>query len=44
MNAVVPYGVAGKATTGGTERDGVATLKYGKKTIGEWIGRGMKRM
>ena len=36
--------LAGKTTTGGTDRDGLATLKYGKKAIGEWIGRGMKRM
>jgi predicted metal-dependent phosphoesterase TrpH len=36
--------LAGKATTGGTDRDMPATLHYGRKAIGEWIGRGMKRM
>ena len=34
----------GKATTEGTNRDGRATLRYGRKAIGEWVGRGMKRM
>jgi predicted metal-dependent phosphoesterase TrpH len=36
--------LAGKVTTGGTDRDVQATVRYGRKAIGEWIGRGMKRM
>ena len=36
--------LAGMSTTSGTDRNGMATLRYGKKAIGEWIGRGMKRM
>ena len=36
--------LAGKATTEGTDRTGSGTIKYGRKAIGEWIGRGMKRM
>jgi predicted metal-dependent phosphoesterase TrpH len=36
--------LSGKVTTGGTNRNGAATLRYGKKAITEWIGRGMKRM
>ena len=36
--------LAGMSTTSGTDRNGMATLRYGKKAISEWIGRGMKRM
>jgi predicted metal-dependent phosphoesterase TrpH len=36
--------LAGKATTEGTDRTGSGSLRYGKKAIGEWIVRGMKRM
>jgi predicted metal-dependent phosphoesterase TrpH len=36
--------LSGRATTEGTDRDVPATLRYGKKAITEWIGRGMKRM
>jgi hypothetical protein len=36
--------LSGKTTTGGTDRNAPGTLRYGKKAIGEWIGRGMKRM
>jgi predicted metal-dependent phosphoesterase TrpH len=36
--------LAGKTMTGGMDRTFPGTLGYGKKAIGEWIGRGMKRM
>ncbi len=36
--------ISGKATTDGTDRSVSGSLRYGKKAIGEWIGRGMKRM
>jgi len=44
VEGVIKALLAGKATTAGTDRDGPSTLRYGKKAIGEWIGRGMKRM
>jgi predicted metal-dependent phosphoesterase TrpH len=36
--------LAGKATTEGTDRNVSGSLHYGRKAIGEWVGRGMKRM
>jgi predicted metal-dependent phosphoesterase TrpH len=36
--------LAGKTTTSGSHRSKKGTIKYGRKAIGEWIGRGMKRM
>lgn len=33
-----------KAKAEGTSRTAVGTLRYGSKTIGQWIGRGMRRM
>jgi len=36
--------VAGNATTGGIHRTGPQTVKYGFKSITEWIGRGFRKM
>jgi len=36
--------LSGKATAEGSARDVQATIRYGKKAITEWVGRGMKRM
>jgi predicted metal-dependent phosphoesterase TrpH len=36
--------LAGRSSTIGSHRSKKGTIKYGKKAIGEWIGRGMKRM
>jgi len=36
--------LSGKATAEGSDRDVQATIRYGKKAITEWVGRGMKRM
>jgi predicted metal-dependent phosphoesterase TrpH len=36
--------LAGKATIEGTDRTVSGSIRYGRKAIGEWIGRGMKRM
>ena len=44
VDSVMKALISGKATTGGTDRDVPATIRYGKKAISEWIGRGMKRM
>ena len=44
VDGVMKALLAGKASTDGTHRTGPGTLRYGKKAIGEWIGRGMKRM
>ena len=43
-DAVMKALLSGKATTEGSDRDVKATVRYGKKTITEWVGRGMKRM
>ncbi|MGD0818794.1 MAG: PHP domain-containing protein [Methanomassiliicoccales archaeon] len=44
VDAIMKALLSGKATTVGTHRTGSGTLRYGKKAIGEWICRGMKRM
>jgi predicted metal-dependent phosphoesterase TrpH len=43
-DAVIKALLSGKATTEGSNRDMPDTIRYGKKTITEWVGRGMKRM
>ena len=44
VDGVMKALLTGKATPEGTDRTGPGTIKYGKKAISEWIGRGMKRM
>lgn len=44
VDSVMKALLSGKAKTEGTDRDGPATIRYGKKAISEWIGRGMKRI
>jgi predicted metal-dependent phosphoesterase TrpH len=44
VDSVMKALLSGKATIEGTDRDGPATLRYGKKAITEWVGRGMKRI
>jgi predicted metal-dependent phosphoesterase TrpH len=44
VDAVMKALLSGKATTEGSDRDVQATVRYGKKAITEWVGRGMKRM
>lgn len=44
VDGVMKALLSGKATTDGTHRTGSGTLRYGKKAISEWVGRGMKRM
>jgi predicted metal-dependent phosphoesterase TrpH len=44
VDGVMKALLSGKATTDGTHRTGSGSLRYGKKAISEWVGRGMKRM
>jgi predicted metal-dependent phosphoesterase TrpH len=44
VDALMKALLSGKTTTDGMDRTKSGTLRYGKKAIGEWIGRGMKRM